>query len=78
MLDAIDYSRGEAEDMFFVEHVPRVGGRLASRQAAAAFSLEAADDVGVIQPVGFHAAQKYLGRERVEGLLRAVERSYGS
>ena len=75
-LDAMEYSRGEAEDMWSVEHVPRVGGRLAPRDVAARFSIEAADEVPYEVPFGFHAVGKYLHRQRVVELLCAVERAY--
>jgi hypothetical protein len=59
MLDAIDYSRGEAEDMFFAEHIPRVGGQIASRQAAAQFAVEATDE-SPPEPFGFRACAAAL------------------
>lgn len=83
MLDAIEYSRGEAEDMFFVEHTSRVGGRLAPRHVAASFSVEAVDDEGGgarggappdgRPPFGMHAAHKYLPAERLRELLGAIK-----
>ena len=77
MIDAIEYSRGEAEDMWFVEHVPRVGGRLAPRDVAASFAVEAVDELEGdggprVLPLGMHAAHKYLSAERVRRLLAAV------
>ena len=75
-LDAVDYSRGEAEDVYFVEHLPRLGGRLAPRHVASAFAIEATDE-GLPVPFGMHAAHKYLPRDRVEELLRVAARAYG-
>lgn len=74
-IDAIEYSRGEAEDMWFVEHAPRVGGRLAPRHVAATFAVEAVDESPPV-PFGFHAAHKYLPAARVEQLLRAIDHAY--
>ena len=76
VLDSVDYSRGEAEDCFIVEHLPRVGGRLAPRQVAATFALEAVDMSPDTVPLGFHAAYKYQGGRRMVELLRAAGRAY--
>eukprot|EP00966_Prymnesium_polylepis_P255302 5898311-Prymnesium_polylepis.1 len=59
-LDKFGYVRGQCEDVFYAEFIPKVGGRLASRQAALAFSVES---VWARRPFGFHAAYKWLTSE---------------
>ena len=72
MLDWVDYSRGEPEDVWFVEHTPRVGGRLASREAAARFAIEAVVTTDPPAPLGMHAPYKYVDAETMASLLAQV------
>jgi len=69
MLDSVDFSRGETEDLFFAEHIPRVGGQLAPREVAMRFSVES---VFATNPFGIHKPGKYLSAAEVEQLLRSV------
>ena len=62
-----------AADVFYAEAMPKVGGRLGSRAAALAFSVES---VPAPAPFGFHAAYKWLTSELMEELLAGI--SYAS
>jgi len=72
-LDACGYLRGQCEDVFYVESMPKVGGRVASRGEGMRFSVESvwADD-----PFGFHAAYKWLTAEQMAEILDAISRRY--
>ena len=68
-LDKFGYVRGQCEDVFYAEAMPKVGGRLADRQAALAFSVES---VWAPAPFGFHAAYKWLTSEQMAELLSTI------
>lgn len=72
-LDAFSYMRGQCEDVFYVEAMPKVGGKVASRWESLAFSVESvyADD-----PFGFHAAYKWVTSEQMAALLANVAKAY--
>ena len=72
ILDAIDFSRGEPEDLFFVEHTPRVGGRLAPRHVAMHFSVESVPST-VGTPLGFHKAYEYLPRDQFIAIAQSIK-----
>ena len=72
-LDAHGYLRGQCEDVFYVEAMPKVGGVVADRASASRFSVES---VWAPRPFGFHAAYKWLPSEQMEELLSATSRAY--
>ena len=74
-LDAFGYLRGQCEDVFYVEAMPKVCGRVADREAGARFSVES---VYARDPFGFHAAYKWLSAEQMAELLDGIKREYGA
>ena len=74
-LDAFGYLRGQCEDVFYVEAMPKVCGRVADREAGARFSVES---VYARDPFGFHAAYKWLSAEQMAELLEGIKREYGA
>ena len=74
-LDRFGYSRGQSEDVFYVEHLPKAGGKLAPRAEATRFAVESdwAAEYDETPPLGFHAAYRWLTSEQMLKLLRAVE-----
>ena len=72
-LDAWGYLRGQCEDVFYVETMPKVGGKVASREAGAKFAVES---VYAADPLGFHAAYKWLTAEQMAELLEGISREY--
>lgn len=74
-LDAVSHRRGQFEDVFFAEHVPRAGGPIAPREHAMAFSVES---VFHPAPLGFHAAFRYLPAARMAELLSGISYAEGS
>ena len=82
-LDAVDYSCGAPEDLYFVETFPRIGRMLAPREEARRFSVESplVEDGGPGEgeaepPVGMHAAYKFLPHERTVRLLQSIALAY--
>jgi len=65
--------RGQCEDVFYVETMPKVGGKVASREAGAKFAVES---VYAADPLGFHAAYKWLTAEQMAELLEGISREY--
>ena len=74
-LDAFGYVRGQCEDVFYVEAMPKVHGRVADREEGARFSVES---VYASDPFGFHAAYKWLSAEQMAELLEGIKREYGA
>ena len=84
-LDAIEYSCGAPEDLYFVDAIPRIGRSLAPRSVARRFSVESplAEDEEegrpvVEQTVGMHAAYKFLPHDRTVRLLHSIATAYHS
>ena len=73
-IDAGGYMRGQCEDVYYVEAMPRVGGAIAPRSAALSFSVES---VYAERPFGFHAAYKWVTIEQMGTLLDGVRDEYG-
>ena len=59
--------------VFYVEAMPKVGGRVATREAGLAFSVES---VWAADPFGFHAAYKWVTSEQMAELLLTISTSY--
>ena len=59
--------------MYYAEAMPKVGGRLAHREAGLAFSVES---VYAVHPFAFHAAYKWITSEQMAELLEGVSRVY--
>lgn len=72
-LDAYGYTRGQCEDVFYVEAMPKVGGAVGSREAGLAFAVES---VFAPDPFAFHAAYKWVTAEQMAELLGGVSREY--
>ena len=72
-IDAVGYVRGQCEDVFYAETMPRVHGRMATRSAALTFSVES---VYAERPFGFHAAYKWVSSEQMGRLLDGVRAEY--
>ena len=86
-LDAFGYLRGQCEDVFYAEAMPKVGAALADRAAAEAFSVESTlperyaalrgeaggGGAGSAGPFGFHAAYKWLDSQQMARLLDTID-----
>jgi len=68
-LDAAGYVRGQCEDVFYAEHMPKVGGALAPRADGLRFSVES---VYAPRPFGLHAAYKWISSEEMQELLGTI------
>ena len=68
-LDGAGYVRGQCEDVFYAEHIPKVGGALAPRADGLRFSVESVYAPG---PFGFHAAYKWISSEEMQELLSTI------
>ena len=73
-LDRFGYSRGQSEDVFYVEHLPKAGGALAPRARRRA-SPSRATGAGVRRGAAARvpAAYRWLTSEQMLKLLGAVE-----
>jgi len=68
-LDVHGYCRGQCEDVFYAENIPKVGGLIAPRAEALRFSVES---VVAPRPFGFHAAYKWLHSTDMAELLNGI------
>ncbi len=72
-IDSVGYVRGQCEDVYYAEAMPRVGGRIATREAGLAFSTESVYAEGSF---GFHAAYKWLTAEEMGAILDGIRAVY--
>jgi hypothetical protein len=72
-IDLVGYVRGQSEDVYYTEAMPKVGGMIADRAAGLAFSVES---VWAPEPFAFHAAYKWLNSEQMAELLSGISRVY--
>jgi len=76
-IDLVGYVRGQCEDVYYAEAMPKVGGKIADRAAGLAFSVESVfDRVAAPRPLGFHAAYKWISAEEMADILEQVRTSY--
>ena len=68
-LDSTPYTRGQSEDVYYVENMLKTGGMLAPRAAALRFSVES---VMAPDPFGFHAPYKHLSSADMAELLAPI------